>query len=216
MDFKGKYVVFEGVDGTGKSTQALALEQQLKKLDVPVILTREPGSKWINLNVRTFCLSDEPVSPEALELLLQADRAEHTTFVLECLQKGFCVISDRSFITGLAYAFAHNHPPEFMFPLVNFSVNVLPDYVFFLDCSTESSQKRLDEKNSSTREEKHGLEFRERVKRQFMNILFSPLGRDLDVPIMRQLDDVCSIHRINTDQLTEAETLDAIGRYLGL
>lgn len=212
----GSYIVFEGVDGSGKSTQVDLLVKRLRQRGLGVVQTKEPGSPWINLNVRTFVLSKDPIQPNALELLLQADRGEHTASILETCRKGFVVISDRSFISGLAYAYAHGHSPNHMVPIVDFAVDVIPDYVFFLDCSADTSEARLRDKGSRTREEDHGLEFRNKVRKSYLEILWGRVGRDHDLPIMNQFDELCSKHRISTEKNSVNDVAAIINSVLGV
>jgi len=212
----GSYIVFEGVDGSGKTTQVDLLVKRLRQCGVGVVQTKEPGSPWIGMNIRNFVLSDTPIQPNALELLLQADRGEHTASVLETCRKGFVVVSDRSFISGLAYALAHGHKPEHLIPIADFVIDVVPDYLFFLDCSPEMSEARLLDKNSRTREEAHGMDFRSKVRKNFLEVIWGRVGRDHNLPIMDHFDEACSKHRFSTENQSVIEVSTAINKVLGL
>lgn len=212
----GSYIVFEGVDGAGKTTQIDLLVKRLRQQGFGVVQTREPGSQWIGLNVRQFVLSTEAVQPSALELLFQADRAEHTASVFEMCRKGFIVISDRSFVSGFAYALSHNHRIDHMIPILDFAIDVIPDFLFFLDCSAETSEARLQDRTGRTREEDHGLEFRNKVRKNFLEVIFGRIGRDHDLRLMDQFDEICSKYRFSTENKCPAETALAIANTLGL
>lgn len=219
---KGKYIVFEGIDGCGKTAQSTRLVSHLTNLGIPVIRTREPGSEQLNslseqgLTVRSFLLNpDMRCAPTTLELLLQTDRAQHTHEVLEALQDGVNVVSDRSFLSGLAYGHANGHSLDSIVPLADFGVDVLPDYVFFLDCSVPTAYARMnDGGGAKTREEVRGQQFMGKVRKNFMDLLFSNAGREHD--ILRQLDLVCDVHRISSERHDADEVGRIVDQLLGL
>ena len=104
MPHSGKLIVFEGIDGTGKSTQLTLLEKVLRELQIPVVSTREPTEGTYGRRIRalytdrgSFSLQDE------LQLFL-ADRREH---VRECiapaLAAGKIVLCDRYVLSTIAY-----------------------------------------------------------------------------------------------------------------
>lgn len=221
---KGQYIVFEGIDGCGKSSQSHRLAEKLTGSGAKVIHTREPGGldsqRLVSggVDIRKFILSESNYCAETtLELLLQTDRAEHTFRILQYLQQGFTVISDRSFISGLAYGKANGHTLERLLPVVDFAVDVLPDYVFFLDCSVKTAFDRMnDGKGAKTREEVRGPEFMTKVRQNFTDILFSPMGRECESDILRQFDQVCDAHRISTERHDKAQTALLVDQFLGL
>ena len=166
-------IVFEGIDGSGKSTQANLLAQNLSKLGHNVIQTREPGSPLMSLQVRDLLLDkDNPICQRARELLFEADRAEHTTKIKELLEQGNWVISDRSFISGLTYSFCGDIPIEETWGLMQFAIQCWPSIVFYVDLDAKTAASRRNARNEKTTyEEAKGIEFMERVRQEMTKIL---------------------------------------------
>lgn len=220
----GKYIVFEGIDGCGKSTQSHRLAQVLADRGHKVVWTREPGGvdstklSSSGVDIRKFVINAaNDCAPATLELLLQADRAEHSFRILQHLQQGAVVISDRSFISGLAYGQANGHSYEDLIPVVDFAVDVLPDYTIFLDCAVKTAFGRMnDGKGAKTREERRGPGFMTTVRQNFLDLLFSPTGRDHNCDVLRQFDDVCSVKRISTENRTQDQVALLVDEFLGL
>ncbi len=103
---KGKFISFEGIEGTGKSTQAKLLQQSLLGLGYEVILTEEPGGTLISLRIREILLSVDHKNMKPLtELLLyNAARAQHIEeVILPALNRGAVVITDRFTDSTFAY-----------------------------------------------------------------------------------------------------------------
>jgi len=102
--YKGKFIVFEGLDGSGSTTQAQMLAAYLKGEKKEVHLTKEPTNYLIGGLVRSWLASDWSSSPICLQLLFTADRAHHLEKeVIPLLKRGVYVISDRYFLSTLAF-----------------------------------------------------------------------------------------------------------------
>lgn len=98
------FIVFEGSDGAGKSSQALALLQQMESSGYPVILTREPGGTSLGESVRTILKSTSRGEPMSELLLFLAARSELVeTIIKPALDRNINVISDRFTGSTLAY-----------------------------------------------------------------------------------------------------------------
>src|SRR5262249_16248492 len=98
------FVSFEGVDGSGKTTQARLLERYLTKLGREVVATREPGGTELGERVRELLLDGPPISPWAEAALFAASRAQHAEEVLRpALERGADVVCDRFIDSSLAY-----------------------------------------------------------------------------------------------------------------
>ncbi len=103
---RGKFITFEGIEGVGKSTQVIMLAEDLRKADVDVMVTREPGGTEIAEAIRAVLLAHyaETMTPITELLLLFAARAQHIANKIKpALQAGKCVISDR--FTDATYAY---------------------------------------------------------------------------------------------------------------
>ncbi len=102
--YLGKFIVFEGLDGAGKSTQAGLLADSLRKAGKEVFLTQEPGGSAPGELVRRRLTGEWECHPDCLQLLFAADRADHLAKeILPALARGENVISDRYFLSSLAY-----------------------------------------------------------------------------------------------------------------
>ncbi len=104
MSQKPLFIVFEGLDGSGSTTQAKILREKLTKENFPVIHTSEPTENRIGKVVREILQKKWKTSPETLQLLFCADRGEHLYSEIEpALQEGKFVISDRYYLSTLAF-----------------------------------------------------------------------------------------------------------------
>jgi dTMP kinase len=98
------FVTFEGVDGSGKSTQARLLEEHLTGLGREVVATREPGGTVLGEHIRELVLDGPPISVWAEAALFAASRAEHAAEVIRpAIERGADVVSDRFVDSSLAY-----------------------------------------------------------------------------------------------------------------
>jgi dTMP kinase len=98
------FVTFEGVDGSGKSTQTRLLQEHLAGLGRDVVVTREPGGTELGERIRWLVLEGPPVSPWAEAALFAASRAEHAAEVIRpALERGADVVCDRFVDSSLAY-----------------------------------------------------------------------------------------------------------------
>ena len=102
---KGKFIVFEGPDRSGKSTQAVLLQKYLQERGFDVILTREPGGDGVAEQIRNILLDPaHKVSPMAELLLYEASRAQHTQQkIIPALEAGQTVICERYTMSSCAY-----------------------------------------------------------------------------------------------------------------
>ena len=110
---KGLLIVFEGTDGTGKSTQVQLLSQYLQDQGYPVVVTREPTEGQYGRKIRSLYMHRNTCSrEEELELFL-ADRREHVQQLLApALTQGKIILCDRYFLSTAAYQGARGFDPE--------------------------------------------------------------------------------------------------------
>jgi dTMP kinase len=98
------FVVLEGGDGSGKSTQAGLLIARLRDAGRDVVATREPGATEVGAAIRSLVLGGGDIDPRTEALLIAADRAEHVAEVIRpALERGAAVVSDRFVPSSLAY-----------------------------------------------------------------------------------------------------------------
>jgi dTMP kinase len=157
------YVTIEGIDTAGKSTQIEKLRAHFKD----AIITKEPGGTEAGKEIREIVLSAKTKSKKAEFLLFLADRAEHIKEVIEPnLQK--MIISDRSVVSGVAYALVQGEISETAILHLNrFATGgIYPQKVFLLKLTKEElkfrlSQKKLD--GIELRGEEYLLEIQEAI-----------------------------------------------------
>ena len=160
----GVFVSIEGVDGSGKSTQARLLEQHLRGLGRDVVATREPGGTELGETVRQLVLNGPEMAPWAEAALFAASRAEHATEVIRpALDRGADVVCDRFVDSSLAYqGIARGLGLE---PVLQLNLTVLegllPDrtFVLALDAGAAGARRRGD----PDRIEREGDAFQARV-----------------------------------------------------
>jgi dTMP kinase len=137
------YVAIEGIDTAGKSTQIEAL----KTLFPEALITKEPGGTVAGIEIRNMVLFGNLKSKMAEILLFLADRAEHTeSIIVPNLNR--LIISDRSAVSGMAYASVQNLCDESTLVMLNrLATNgTLPDRVFILKLTPEELSHRLSQK----------------------------------------------------------------------
>lgn len=103
---RGRLISFEGLDGSGKTTQLDMLERWLAAQHIPYIRTREPGGTPLGAGIRQLLFNrpELTITPLAEAFLFQADRAQHfTQLIVPALEKGTLVITDRCFDSSIAY-----------------------------------------------------------------------------------------------------------------
>ena len=144
---RGKFITFEGIDGSGKSTQLRMLSGELRQRGVNVITTCEPGGTPLGRRLReAFLETEETVAPMAELLLFAADRAQHVEFLIKpALDEGRVVISDRYADATFAYQGAGRGFPEATVnQIIKLATGGLkPDLTLFFDISVENALNRM-------------------------------------------------------------------------
>lgn len=154
--FKGLYIALEGIDGSGKTTQAEQLAEYFKKQGREVVVTHEPSRDGeVGRLIHNVLQQNMSVSKVAIQYLFSADRAEHQgSFIVPSLESGKVVISDRCFWSSIAYGIldkngiqnTHNTKDQLLVSLSILSFYhqfISPNAVFYLNVSVESAAKRL-------------------------------------------------------------------------
>lgn len=143
---RGRFVVLEGLDGAGISTQARRLVAALEERGVPCFGTREPSDSPIGGQIRAALAGRIELEPATLALLFAADRHDHVHHVLlPRLQTGRNVVSERHLLSSLAYQGAQLGDPEWVRTINRASRAALrPDLTVFLDAPPEASLARID------------------------------------------------------------------------
>jgi dTMP kinase len=173
------FIVFEGLDGSGKSSLMAALEQHLLSKDLKVHRTREPGGTPLGDELRELILRKEGAapSPRAELLLYEAIRAQHVDHVIRpYLQKDFWVLCDRYKASSIAFqAGGRQIPTEWVDKLNEFATQGLDaDLTVLLDLPVEESRRRRQNRSqhsgvSEDRIESEADSFHERVRQAFLS-----------------------------------------------
>ncbi len=171
---RGKFIVFEGIDGSGKTTQAKKLYEHLKDKGLKTVLTKEPGGTNIGKEIRKILLNKDYNIPPIAELLLyEADRNIHiSTFVKPKLHNGYIVISDRYIYSTLAYqSFGRGIDRNLVDYLNSLATEDLkPDIVFLLDIPVEEGLNRIGKIRSKDRIEKEDINFHLKLREGFLKL----------------------------------------------
>lgn len=162
------YIVFEGIDTAGKSTQVALLQEKLSD----ALITKEPGGTPFGMTIREIVLHDEHLDHLTELLLFLADRREHFAKVVKpALQKGQTLISDRSFISGVAYALSNKSLSLKELLALNALTldDQLPEAVVLFDIPKETLIARLEAKEIDGIE-KRGIEYLLSVQKSLIEV----------------------------------------------
>lgn len=187
MTEQGLFIVLEGIDNSGKSTQSGLLKDWFDEKGLPVVQTREPGGTEVGEEIRIVLLKDRPkmISAVTQTLLFYAARGEFLTNVVwPNLLNGVNVISDRFEASTYAYqGFAQHVDTRFINDLHRYIVkhaDMSPDLYIILDIPTEESIKREGNEDNLGQKliyEKQGPQFRERLTMGYREFNLSPVGK---------------------------------------
>lgn len=168
------FIVFEGLDGSGKSTLIKALDQELESKNISRMITREPGGTPLAEEIRGLLLKigDEKPVDRCELLLYEASRAQHVDYKIKpALQKGDWVLCDRFYGSTVAFqCFARGLDRESTDWLNNYAVGgTHPDLTILLDLSTDESFKRQNSRNDEKdRMESEPTEFHKKVREGYL------------------------------------------------
>jgi dTMP kinase len=179
----GTFITFEGIDGSGKSTQLRLLNNYLRAHGCQALITREPGGTTLGLRLREALLDAlEEVDPLTELLVFAADRAQHVRRkLLPALESGAVVISDRYADATIAYQGAgRGFPPELISQIVQLATGGLkPDLTLLFDVSIEESVSRTTRRSTNKSPAGRGArdrldienaEFHERVRDAYLKL----------------------------------------------
>ena len=174
----GTFITFEGIDGSGKSTQMRLLASYLRSLNCDLVVTREPGGTPLGLRLRAALLdAQEQVDPLTELLVFAADRAQHVRRLLRpALASGSVVLSDRYADATVAYQGAgRGFPPELISEIVQLATEGLrPDMTLLFDQSVdaclERTRRRTDANRRVDRLDDENPEFHRRVRDEYLRI----------------------------------------------
>ncbi|MCL2642888.1 MAG: dTMP kinase [Candidatus Bathyarchaeota archaeon] len=144
---KGVFICIEGLDGSGKSTQAKLLTKKLCKAGYPAVFTAEPSQGKIGKFIRKRLFEQERLPPTVEALLFAADRIEHVqTIIIPALEEGKIVISDRYVHSSFTYQGSAGLDLSWI-EAINANAKT-PDLSLFIDVTPEVVLERLKRKKS--------------------------------------------------------------------
>jgi len=190
----GKFIVLEGIDGAGTTTQAELLYQTLLKKGIPVQLTAEPSTGAVGSLIRKYLKGEEKfaerhLGAHILALLFAGDRIDHLSReIFPALEQGKVVISDRYLLSSLAY---QSLECELDWVSVINREAPPPDLTVLLDCPAEIALKRIEQRYLWP-ELFENLEVQKKVREKYLKLareLYSDL-RIVVIDASRPIEEV--------------------------
>ena len=204
------FISFEGIEGSGKSTQIDLLESHLKKLGHKVAKLREPGTTLMGEKIRDIFLQDtvEKVDPITEAFLLYASRKHlDQNFLREKISQGYIVIADRYSDATFAYqCFGKGLSKDFIDFIHNSSDLLTPDLTFYMDITAEMSRERISNR-AMDRMESESIEFFDKVRKGYLEIVSENPERVISLDATKSIDEL-------KDEIT-LKTIEKLNASLG-
>jgi dTMP kinase len=175
----GKFIVFEGGEGSGKSSHVKLTLEYLQQKSIAVVKTHEPGGTEVGQHIRQLLLENSGnhrVSERAELFLFLADRAQHVAeFIQPNLAKGNSVLCDRFTGSTLAYQIGARHlePEQLITQMEQYArLSLTPDIVFYLDVDPKIGIQRKQQQigDQMTRFDNETLQFHNAVRNYFIHL----------------------------------------------
>lgn len=190
------YILFEGIDTCGKSTQI----EMIDKVFDNVILTKEPGGTNFGIQAREILLQDSLSSKRAELLLFLADRAEHYAQIIKP-NKHKLIVSDRGFLSGIGYALANgDFEFNYLLQLNKFALEEhFPELIILFITNIDTLKERMGEKKLDGIELR-GLEYLLSVQSHMQESL-----KKLDIPyiLIDATDTIENIHKTIKERINK-------------
>lgn len=204
---RGRFIVFEGIDGSGKSTQARHLAQRLRDQGLRVHLTAEPTSGPVGSLIRNGFSGRVVLDDRVIAALFVADRIDHLTNshdgMLRLLDDGVTIISDRYYLSSVAYH-SSDVAPEWVINANALSTDLLrPDLTIFLRLAPEVASHRMVDGGKIT-DRFEGLE----------KIADAATNYELAVDLARELDTIVCIDADAKSDVIANQVLEAVEKHL--
>lgn len=185
---QGKLIVIEGIDGTGKSTQASMLAGALKKRQLEVIQSYEPTNGPWGSRLRESATTGRLSMEEELELFIR-DRRQHVEeLIIPTIERGGIIILDRYYFSTMAYQGARGIDPDEI-RSTNEAFAPVPDILIILDLPVDLALERIGVRDGQTNE------FEKRESLQFCRDLFLSLKNE---PYARVIDTNAGIEQVHS------------------
>lgn len=196
----GDFITLEGIEGSGKSTQANLLAERLRERGMIVVSLREPGSTPIGDRIRELLLAreHEAMAPQTEVLLYEAARAQMVAErILPALESGSTVVCDRYIDSTIAYqCFGRGLPRAFVYDVSNWAMKgVMPDLTILLDLPVEDGLSRAT-LGGCDRIEAESVDFHERVRRGYLQLAGEEPHRVVTIDALGTVESVAE-HVLN-------------------
>ena len=204
---KGIFITFEGIEGSGKSTQMAALAESLVQKDWKVLKTREPGGTKLGESIRNLLLDalHQDMDPKTELLLYLASRVQHLKeIILPALQQGSVVLCDRFSEATLAYqGYGRGLELEKIKSLLRYATDGRkPDLTILLDVEARQGLTRIGTRTSKDRLEREQLEFYDKVRQGYLKLAEMNPRRIIIIDASRDFEKVA------------AQILEIVGSFL--
>jgi len=188
----GRFIVIEGLDGAGTTTQAALLGARLNAAGLPFAVHKEPTDGPLGRIMRQFTDGEIVLRPETLALGFAGDRLEHSRQIEELVAAGTIVVSDRYVPSSLAYQTAQGVDFEWVRALNSYALE--PDVTVFVDTSVAECVARLGARGEFREGPFHRDEYLREARELYLRALASdvPLGRVVTVDGDRPQQDVAA------------------------
>lgn len=205
MNNKGVFIVFEGIDGSGKTTQIAKLCGSLNALGRSTVMTREPTDGDIGKLLRSYLTGEKSADIRAIAPLFAADRLDHITAkagILDLMSSGHIVLCDRYYLSSYAYQ-ALDCSLDWVIELNAMAKELAkPTLHIFLDVPAEISMSRVTSRGEAELFEK--LERQQRVRENFF-ALFERFKGEENILVLDGTRDPDTI---------AADILEAVKKYI--
>jgi dTMP kinase len=196
----GQLIVFEGIEGAGKTTQLQRAATWLRsQLTVPVLTSREPGGTLLGQQLRSLLLDvrqqdeQDEIAPRSELLLYAADRAQHVEQYLKPnLAQGAMILCDRYTDSTLAYQGYGRQLDVALIQQLNAIATggLTPNLTFWLDLDPEIGLQRITERGAPNRLEREALDFHQRVRAGYMALAQDHPQRIIRLDAIAAADDL--------------------------
>ena len=194
---KGLLITFEGIEGSGKSSQMAALAESLVQKGRKVLKTREPGGTKLGEGIRNLLLDarHQDMDPKAELLLYLASRVQHLKeVILPALQQGRVVLCDRFSEATLAYqGYGRGLELDKIKSLLRYATDGRkPDLTILLDVEARQGLLRIGGRTSKDRLERERIEFYEKVRQGYLKLAETNPRRIIIIDANRNFEKVAS------------------------
>ena len=201
---KGKFITFEGSEGSGKSTQIELAQQYLESKGKNVLFLREPGGVKISENIRNILLDTETkdMTDECETLLYMAARAQLVSeIIIPALNSGKVILCDRFLDSTVAYqGYGNGVDIEKIKNIGKFvTQGFTPDLTFLFDLNVEEGFARIN--RSKDRIEQRGIDYHSRVRSGYLEIAKSEPDRVKLIDARKSKEEIQSMVQKHIDQL---------------